>query len=622
MVLDFTNTAKMILLKIGGETNIESVTHCVTRLRFVLKDTTIPNDMEIEKIPGVIRVIKQGGQYQVIIGNDVSNVYKELLKLGNFSDAPREEKNNSDEGLFSKVCGYIAGSIMPILPAMVGCSMVNVILTLLTTFGLIDTSSSTYIILSSISDTFFYFMPIFIGMSAANKIGSSPVLAMCISAMLLHPNLVYLLGVGGATYFGIPVTSAVYSYSVLSMLLMVPIMKYIEKFADRVSPEILKVFLKPLLVIIISAPIALIFIAPLGSLLGNFLAEGVNFLYSRVGWLTIMALSIGMPFIIMTGMHYALMPIAFNSLAILGFEPLLIVTMFCANIAQGGASMAVGVRSKDVNAKSNAFVAGTSAIFSGVTETAMYGVTLKYKTPMIGAMIGAGAAGLYAGITGLVGYILGTPPSVISLIQMIGGENLSNFVNGIITLVIALTVSFIATCILYKDKAEKQNQTENIDVPTDTKPLVNKIELLSPLDGEIVPLENVNDPTFSEKIVGEGIAVIPTEGKVYAPSDATVTVFMDTQHAIGLVTDTGIEILIHVGLETVNLKGKHYTAKVKKDDKVKKGDILLEFDIDAIKNEGYEIITPVIVLNTSDYASIKPVDKTTTKHGDVLLTIV
>lgn len=623
MALDFTNTAKMILEKVGGESNVSSVTHCITRLRFVLKDNKIPKDIEIEKIPGVIRVIKQGGQYQVVIGNDVSNVYKELLKLGNFSDAPSEEQGNSDEGIFSRVSGFIAGSMTPLLPAMLGCGMVSVVLTILSTFGLMDTTGSTYVILSAIGDTFFYFMPIFLGMSVAKKIGSSPVLAMVIGAMLLHPDLINLLGVGGATYFGIPVTSAVYSSSVLPMLLMVPIMKYIEKFADKVSPSMVKVFLKPLIVIFISAPIALIFVAPVGFVLGNFLAEGVNFLYSQVGWLTIMVLSISMPFIIMTGMHYALVPIAFNSLAIFGFDPLLIITMFCANLAQGSASLAVGFRSKNVDTKSTAIASGISAVVAGVTEPALYGVTLKYKTPLIAAMIGAGAAGLYAGITGLVAYTLGGSPSAISLVQMIGGDDMSNFVNGVITLVIAVTVSFIATCILYKEETEDEAPTtKNADIAVDTKPLVNRVELLSPLNGEIVPLENVNDPTFAEKLVGEGIAVIPTEGKVYAPSDATVSVIMDTYHAIGLVTDTGLELLIHVGLETVNLKGKHYNAKVQKGDKVKKGDVLLEFDIDAIKNEGYDIITPVIVVNTSDYVSIKAVDKSTTTHGDVLLTIV
>lgn len=456
MALDYVKTAKLIVEKLGGTDNISEVSHCITRLRFILKDNEIPDDSNLKQVPGVISIIKKGGQYQVVIGNEVAYVYKEVNKiLGPTNiDGNNENKSESksDESIISRFCGYVAGSMTPLLPAMLGAGMVKVVLTLLSTFGLLSSESSTYIILYALGDAFFYFMPVFLGMSIAKNIGANPVFAMSIGALLLHPDLIYLLSEGNSSFFGITVTSATYSSSVLPMLIIVPVMKYIEDFADKVSPNLIKVFFKPLLVVIISAPIALIVIAPIGAILGDYMANSINFLYTQVGWLTIMVLAAIMPFVIMTGMHYALVPIAFTGIATLGFDALLIITMFCSNLAQGGASLAVGFRSKKQDIKSISIASGVSAIVAGVTEPALYGVTLKYKTPLIGAIIGAGIAGLYAGIVGLVAYTLGGSPSVLSLIQMIGGDSFSNLINGVITLFIAIIASFIATCILYKEE--------------------------------------------------------------------------------------------------------------------------------------------------------------------------
>lgn len=460
MALDYAKTAEELVKKVGGIDNIASVTHCMTRLRFVLKDDSIPNDEEIEGVEGVLRVIKRGGQYQIVIGNEVSSVFKEVAGLGNFAETAAVEKDDKGN-LFSRMCGFIAGCMTPLLPAMLGCGMIKVILTLLTTFSLIDTTGSTYTILSVVGDSFFYFLPIMLAYTTANKLGTSPVLAMAVAAVMLHPDLTGLLSAGNTYYFGLPVTAATYSSSVLPVLLIVPIMKYIEEFADRVSPNVLKVFLKPLIVVFISVPIALVVVGPLGSILGNYLADGTNFLYGRMGWLTIMILSAAMPFIVMTGMHYALVPIALTSLASLGFDAIVFIAMFCSNLAQGVASMAVAIKSKDIKLKSQAITCGISAIIAGVTEPAMYGITLKYKTPMIAACIGAGAAGLYAGITKLVVYIMGGSPSALSLIQMIGGEGMGNLINGVIALIITMVVTFVMTLILYKPDVAADNHKDN-----------------------------------------------------------------------------------------------------------------------------------------------------------------
>lgn len=623
MAFDYAKTAQAVLDKVGGEKNVAGLTHCITRLRFVLKDTSIPKDSEIEKIPGVIRVVRQGGQYQVVIGNEVGNVYKELLKLGTFEESTGGKNDGPKENIFSRLSGFIAGCMTPLLPAMLGCGMIKVVLTLLTTFSLIDTTGSTYVILNAAGDAFFYFMPILLAMTTAKRLGSNIYLAMVVAAFLIHPNMTALLGEGNTTYFGLPVTSAVYGSSVLPVLLMVPIMGYIERFADKVSPNLVKIFLKPLIVIFISIPVALVVVGPIGSILGNYLAEGINFLYSKVGWLTIMLLSAAMPFIVMTGMHYALIPIATIGLASLGFDAIVIITMFCSNLAQGGAALAVAAKTKDKVVKSTASAAGISAVVAGVTEPAMYGVTLKYKTPMIAAVCGAGLAGLYAGITHLVAYTMGGSPSGLSLIQMIGGKGFGNLINGIITMAITLIVSFVLTLILYKPE-QKNGEPETLGEASaeEKKPLVETIELASPVTGTVIPLSEVEDAVFAGGVLGEGAAVIPADGKVYAPADGTVSALTETKHAVGITTDTGAEVLIHIGLDTVQLGGEGFTLHCKTGDKVKKGSLLLEFDMEKIKAAGFPLTTPVVVSNMTNFVSIKTSDKKQVKAGENLLTIV
>ena len=628
MAFDYAKTAAAILEKVGGARNVTGATHCITRLRFVLKDGNIPKDAEIEKIPGVLRVIRQGGQYQVVIGNEVPKVFAELQKLGDFAESGASEQEKGEkESIFSKLCGFVAGAMMQLLPAMLGCGMIKVVLTLLTTFNLIDTTGSTYIILNAVGDAFFYFMPILLGGTAAKRLGSNPYLAMVVGAVLLHPDIAGLLANGNTTYFGLPVTSAAYSSSILPILLMVPILKYLEKFADKICPDVLKVFLKPLIVLFVAVPVALVAIGPIGVIAGNYLADAVNFMYGRMGWLTIMLLSALMPFIVMTGMHYALLPLCMINLATFGWDAILLTTMFCSNVAQGGASLAVAVKTKDKDVKATASAAGIAAVVAGVTEPAMYGVTLKYKTPMIAAVCASGVAGLYAGITHLVAYTMGGSPSVLTLIQMIGGEGMGNFFNGIVAVTITLVVSFGLGFVLYKPENPEVKDGAAGNVPTADdkpapKPLVEKVEIKSPMNGDAVPLKEVSDPVFSGGILGEGIAIRPADGKVYAPADGVVSATMESRHAIGITADNGAEILIHVGLDTVKLNGEGFTMHCKMGDRVKTGDLLLECNLEFLTASGYDVITPVLVSNSAQYVTVKATGQTGVCVGDVLLTAV
>ena len=638
MALDYQETSRKILAAVGGAENISNATNCMTRLRLTLKDETKANDDQVKSIKGVKSVVKQGGQYQIVIGNEVSNLFKEFSKLGNFTEGSKAAKpaGNAVQRLF----GFVAGCMTPLLPAMLGTGMVKVLLTLLTTFGLMDKATSGYVILYGMADSFFYFLPVFLAFQIAKKMNGSPALYMVIATMMVYPDIVNLLGGANAdlplgtfmgmpatSFFGIPVITATYTSSVLPILLMAPVMKAVEDFAERVSPNVVKAFLKPMLFLLICTPIALCVLGPLGNVIGNVLAGVFSAMYNAVPWLTVGILSALMPFIVMTGMHYALIPLCFNNLATLGFDVIVMVTMFCSNLAQGGAAFGVAAKSKNTDTKSEGIACGISAVVAGITEPAMYGINLAKVKPMIAAVIGAGIAGLFTGITGVKGYTMGGSPSLFSIITFIGGEKpMSGVYFGIVGAIIAIGVPFVLTTMLYKEDASEESAEvveEVSPVEEDVKkPLVKKIEISAPLTGKVVPMAQIPDEGFSSGALGEGVAILPEDGNVYAPADGVVTSMMDTKHAIGFTTDDGLELLIHVGIDTVELNGAPFEYKTSEGAHVKKGDLLMTADLKAIEEAGKKIITPIIVTNTDDYVSVKATDSTTVKNGDSLMTVV
>jgi PTS system beta-glucosides-specific IIC component len=636
MALNYVETSQKIVDAIGGVSNIDSATHCMTRLRLILKDESKADDEAVKKIKGVKSVIHQGGQYQIVIGNEVASLFKEFKKLGNFeeggSSTPKKAEGNPIQRLF----GFVAGCMTPLLPAMLGTGMVKVILTLLTNFAGLDTSSSTYVILYSIGDCFYLFLPIFLSYTIAKKLGGNPVLYMTVGAAMVYPDLVSLmgaettstfLGMPSVSFLGLPVICTTYTSSVLPILLMAPVMKFMEDFADRVSPNVVKAFLKPLIFVIVCVPVALIILGPIGNVVGNVLANVFSWMYDTCGWLTIGILSAAMPFIVMTGMHYALIPLYVNNLATLGFDTIVLVTMFCSNVAQGGASFGVAVKTKDTETRSEGIACGVSAVVAGVTEPAMYGINLRYGKPMVAAVISAGITGLFCGLTGVKGYAMGGSPSIMSLITFIGGENpMHGVIFGAIALAINLVLSFGLTLILFK--APEEEAVEEAAAPAESaataqpaKALSDKVVLSAPLTGQAIPLSKVPDEVFASGALGEGIAILPSVGKVVAPCDGTISVTMDTKHAIGLTTKDGMEILIHVGINTVELGGKFYDYKVSDGDSVKRGDVLIEFDMDGIKKAGYPLYTPVLITNSDEYESVASLAGSSLKAGDDLLQI-
>lgn len=588
--MDYENTAKKILQRVGGKDNVINLVHCMTRLRFTLKDESIVDDEAVKKTKGVMGIMKKGGQYQIIIGNDVGNVFNELNKLGNFSNEVKEvpAKSNEKKNIFTMLMDTISGIMAPVIPAIIGAAMIKVLLTLLPMIGVLSTNGQTYQLLSVIGDGAFFFMPVLIAISASKKFGTNMYYAASIALIMLHPNLITLMNTahdaGQTVKFlkYIPVTYASYSYSVIPIILAVYSLRYVERFVDKITPVVTKNFLKPMLVVLIEVPIALIILGPLGAICGNGLSTVVYAIHDKLGFIAIGLVAGVYPFVVMAGMHHAFTPIKLGMIATTGYENFICIGELCSNMAQGAASLAVALRSKNKDFKQIAGSSAFSALFAGITEPALYGVTLRLKRPMLGACIGGAVGGLVGGFFQMKCF-------------------------GIATLIIG-----------FEDIVDEDDDLDFVE-ESNAQLLDNEISITSPLEGKVIPLTEVKDPTFSQEILGKGAAIIPEKGVVYAPFDGKVDAVFETGHALGLVSEDGVELLVHVGIDTVNLKGKYFTPKKKSGDTMKKGDILLEFDIDKIKADGYDVTTPIIISNTEQFAKVKACeDKVVTKESKLL----
>lgn len=601
--------AEAVVKAVGGTANITSVTHCMTRLRFVLKDKSIPNKKEIEKIPGVMGVNISGGQYQVIIGNSVGNVYKEVVAVTGISDiavgdgaAEHIEKVNP----IVAALDFIAGCMTPLFTAIIAGGLVKVLLVIFgpTLLNVMQTTSDTYILMNALGDAPFYFLPVLVAFTASRKLNCNSYLSVMVASVLIYPDVITLLAGDSATHLFsvIPVVHGSYSSSIIPAMLSTLLLKYVEKLVDRITPEWSKSFLKPLLIVIIVTPITLCAIAPLGLIIGNGLQFVINGIYGFAPWLAMMLFAGFMPFIVMTGMHWAFVPASMLGISGVGYDLMLLPAMLCSNTAQAGATFGAAFKTKDKEMKKMAFPAAVSALLAGVTEPAMYGVTLKLKKPMVAACISGGIGGLIVGILQVKSYAFVTP-SMTSLVQFISPDGGKNFLYAVIIFAVTLVLSFVLSFILTKGEAEEE-AVEEAELQKSAAVLTGKVEIEAPVKGKVIPLTEVKDNTFATGILGEGFAIVPSEGKVYAPFDGVCENLFDTLHAIGITSDNGIEMLIHVGLETVALKGEPFKAHIGNGEHFKKGALLLEFDIDAIQKAGCEIQTPVIITNAEELGGV------------------
>lgn len=632
--MDRNQLSKEILTLVGGEENVEQVIHCMTRLRFNLHDDKKAQKEQLQKTDGVMGVMESGGQFQVIIGNDVANVYKSLVS--NMSKAPQSETGASSgskkkQNPISKLFDFIAGMFTPILPAITGAGMIKGIIAILVALNWMSDKSQTYTILAAIGDGAFYFLPIILAVSAAKKLGSNMYIGAAIGASILHPTITALLASNvKVSFIGLPVTAATYASTVIPIILAVWLASYVEKFIDKYTHASLKLLVVPTLTLLIIVPVTLIAVGPLGAIIGDSLSGGISWLFENTGAFAGLLLGGTFSLIIITGMHYALLPIMIGSIATLGYD-YMIPIMAAANLAQAGAALGVFLKSKNAKIKTLAFSTSLTGIM-GVTEPAMYGVNMRFKKPFIAALIGGAVGGGFMSLFGTKAYVIGGLAGLPGVAMFIG----ATFVYALLGMIISFAVATIVTYLIgFEDVKEEAPQvtTDATEEPSTQEmdqsavsslPKGEKIPVYSPIMGEVKPLSEVNDPAFSQEIMGRGWAIEPSEGRVVSPVDGTVFSISKSGHAVGLVSDSGLEMLIHVGMDTVKLKGLHFTPHLKAGDRVKVGDLVLEFDLVEIRKAGYETITPVIVTNVAQFSELESADNQhkVVKEQELLYTVI
>ncbi len=647
----YTQLAADIVKNVGGKSNVISLAHCITRLRFKLKDEKKANTDVLKAMDDVVTVVQSGGQYQVVIGPKVGEVYDEILasqgiKAGGGDDAAEDDAPKKPLDVFIDT---VSGIFTPVLGVLAASGMIKGLTALLAAFNIIEQGGGTYQVMSVIGDAFFYFLPVFLGLSAARKFKMSEFAAMAIGASLVYPSLSTIMQgealytvLSGSTFespvhlefLGIPVLLMTYASSVIPIILAVFVGSKVEKFYAGVVPQLLRNFGVPFCTLLTMIPLTLLVVGPIATWLGKAIGAIATGLFDVSPILAGVFIGGIWQIAVVGGVHWGLIPIMIQNIVTYGADPV-VITMFGTTFAQIGVVLAIILRTKDQKLKGIAIPAFLSGIF-GVTEPAIYGVTLPRKKFFIISCIGGAIGGALVAMLGVKLFIFGglgvfQYPCFIDPAT----NDLSGMYNGMIVSAVAFAVGFGLSFPLYKDEAPAPAAAAAAAAPTPAPapsaqpaaPVVEekKIEreiLKSPLTGNIVALADVPDEVFSSGLLGKGIAVEPTVGKVIAPADAEVTTLFPTGHAIGLLTDKGAEMLIHVGMDTVKMEGRGFKTHVAQGDHVKQGQTLIEFDIDMIKKEGYPVITPVLVTNHDKYKDIVTTDGKTVNGGDNLITVV
>lgn len=609
MAKDYASTAKAVLKLVGGESNVSHLEHCSTRLRFTIADAGKVDKDGLKATSGVMGVVSSGNQCQVIIGNDVIEVYDELLKLGKFEGGKEASADGGKKNFAAMALDMMVGIFQPLVPAIAGAGILKALLTILTTFGILTADDVVYKVFYYVADAALYYLPILVAVTTATKLNVNRLVAVSIVGAMIYPNTAALLGTeGGAVFLGLTLQNVGYTGQVFPAILTVVFMAVIERFFNKISPKAIRVFFVPLMCFAVTFPVSLLILGPLGYNIGALLTTAILALYNSLGWLAVALVAAILPFMISLGMHKALVPYAVASISDPGFDMLYLPASLAHNISEGGACLAVALKTKDDELRSTAISAGISGLF-GITEPALYGVTLQHKKVMMSVCASSFIGGLFIGLTKIKAFAA-VGPGIASMPMYIDSENGMNFIYAVIGFVISVALSFIFTLVLFKDEDVAEAKAPEL--------AADERRIVSPLDGKLIDLSEVNDEAFSAGILGEGMAVIPEKGELYAPADATIDTVFDSKHAISMVCDNGAELLLHVGLDTVKLEGKHFDPQVKDGDKVKAGQLLMKFDLKALKKEGFDVVTPVIITNSADY-QLHKASAGAVKNGSVIM---
>ncbi|MEK3964882.1 MULTISPECIES: beta-glucoside-specific PTS transporter subunit IIABC [Paenibacillus] len=605
------NIAKEIVHLVGGEQNISSLVHCATRLRFNLKDNKLADKENLKKLSGILGVVESGGQFQIVIGSHVSEVYKEISKTTN-TDASEKSPNEKKGSIGAQIFEVISRSFSPLLGALAGAGMLKALLTILTMTGILSAESGTYFILSAAGNAVFYFLPIFLGITISTKFGANPYVGGAIGAALLEPNFTSLVNNSGdvSHFLGIPVVMMDYSSSVFPIFIAISIYAVLDRFLKKIIHKDIQMFMVPMLSLVIIVPLTVIAFGPFGVTLGNLIGQGISFLATQSGILTGAIMGGAFTFLTLLGLHWGLTPIVLANLAGDG-DPLLAMAS-AAIFAQIGVSFGVLLKTKDKNLKTLAGSMLLPGALSGVTEPIIYGLVLRYKRTLPYIAVSGAVGGAIVGLVGAKAISFSFP-------SFLGIPAFSPMGLYTIAILISFACATLLTVVLgYEDK---QKNVEANKTESEQQSLKQEV-ILSPLTGVIKLLADVEDEAFATEAMGKGISIEPTVGKAVSPVNGVVTTVFRTGHAIGITSDKGAELLIHIGINTVKLKGKYFSPVVNEGDRIIQGDLLVNFDIEKIKEAGYLVTTPIIITNSSSYTDVIDTNKETVQEKDDLLTLI
>ena len=611
--------AESIIENVGGQENIVSLVHCATRLRFVLKDESKADAEIIKKQTGVITVVQSGGQFQVVIGNNVADVFNAIMDITSLNNTPAPQEAGPKKGIVSRLIDLVSSIFIPVLVVLVAGGILKGIVSLLQVCDIVQEKTPTFTFLNAIADAPFYYLPIILGFSAVKKFGGNPYVGMAIGGALVYPDITEMLGKAielQTEFFNIPIKLIPYKSSVFPVILAAWFYSLLERNFNKIMHDSFKKFISPLLGIIITVPLTFALIGPVVAFLCNIVASGIIYVYELNSVIASMILAGLWQIMVVFGIHWGLVPFAINNITVYQ-QDFMLPILFPAVFAQVGAVLAVMMRSKDPQVKALASSSALSGVF-GVTEPAIYGVNLPLKRPFVIGCLSAMAGGAIIGYFKSVIFSFSFT-SIFAFLQMIPSDGLDDkFFAAIIGSIVSFIIALVVTYLFGIPKDKKADNAEQSPINSQTQ--IDTIS--SPMTGKLINLNQVNDPTFASGLMGKGAAIIPTIGETVAPEDGEVVSLFRTKHAIGFQTQSGAEILIHIGIDTVKLDGQHFEAHVEAGQKVKKGDRLVSFDIEAIKQAGFEVTTPIIITNSDDYIDVQCIFKQDdVQQGDALLAL-
>lgn len=631
----YTKFAKFIVANVGGKKNIKGIMHCMTRLRMILKDESKADRKALEDCPDILSVVKGNGQFQIVIGTAVKSVYEAVLKAYPELDEEQHREDSRPAGGLEGFTDLLSKIFTPVLPVLGATGMIKGILVLLTTIGLLSKTSGVYQLLFVVGDSFIYYLPIYLGYTAAKYFKSNTFVGMTIGACLIHPNILKIMS-GDVlftlfegtmiqssvytTFLGIPVLLMNYTSSAIPVILAVFFAGKAEKAAKRILPGLLHTFLVPLTVLTVTVPLTFMVIGPVATWIGNILGQITLAIYNISPVIAGAVIGAIWEFCIMFGMHRSFTPITLNNISIYGYDQVF-AARFAFPVIVSGVLLALTLRNKSSKDKAVVFPAFISAFF-GITEPGLYGVILANIKLMIITAVSTGATGALFGIFGARFYVLGGG-GIFVFPSFLNPEGIDARSYGAVTALLAgFALAFILTFLFGtktgKEGEQKEAKDKEQEIPFSAK---NHQILGSPAKGTAIPLQDVKDEVFAKEIVGKGGAVIPAEGSIYAPASGTVTMVFPGSHAIGITSDTGIELIVHIGIDTVKLEGKGFESHVKNGDKVEKGQLLVKFDQEEIRRQ-YDITTMVIVTNTNQFLDIVPIKTGEVEVGEDLLAVI